>query len=111
MIDEQRRSAQVSSRVAMVMPEMGLDDEPTSPVRREDTVTNRKPNTRISNAAKKPKTVKPRPICGINISTSDQAKAAEQDHVHRHIALGADDGFAARCARLAADRASPRRWS
>src|SRR6059058_5960257 len=28
---------QVTRRVAMVMPEIGLDDEPTSPVRRDDT--------------------------------------------------------------------------
>ena len=26
----------------MVMPEMGFDDEPTSPVKREETVTNKK---------------------------------------------------------------------
>jgi hypothetical protein len=27
------------------MPEIGFDEEPTSPVRREDTVTKRKPST------------------------------------------------------------------
>ena len=32
------------------MPEIGFDDEPTSPVRRDETVENRKPNTRISSA-------------------------------------------------------------
>ncbi|KFC72789.1 hypothetical protein FG94_01745 [Massilia sp. LC238] len=32
------------------MPEIGFEDEPTSPVRREDTVANRKPNTRIRSA-------------------------------------------------------------
>ena len=32
------------------MPEMGLDEDPISPVRRDDTVTNRKPNSTISKA-------------------------------------------------------------
>src|SRR5437763_2728888 len=40
----------VSSSVATVMPEMGLDDEPISPVRRDDTVTNKNPNSTISTA-------------------------------------------------------------
>ena len=35
---------QVNSSVAIVMPEIGLDDEPISPVSRELTVTNRNPN-------------------------------------------------------------------
>ncbi len=34
----------------MVMPESGQDDEPTSPVMREETTENRKPSTRISSA-------------------------------------------------------------
>ena len=33
----------MSSSVATVMPEIGFDDEPISPVRREHTVTNKKP--------------------------------------------------------------------
>ena len=41
---------QVSSSVATVMPEIGLDDEPISPVSRDDTVTNRKPNSTIRTA-------------------------------------------------------------
>src|SRR5438445_308178 len=41
-----RKMMHVKSRVAMVMPEIGLDDEPISPVRRDDTVTNRNPKTR-----------------------------------------------------------------
>ena len=44
---------QVSSSVAMVMPEIGLDDEPISPVNREDTVTNRKPKTMMSSAPRR----------------------------------------------------------
>ena len=40
----------MNSKVATVMPEMGLDDEPISPVRRDDTVTNKNPNTAMSSA-------------------------------------------------------------
>src|ERR1051325_10680746 len=43
-----RNTRQVSSNVATVMPEIGVDDEPTSPVSREETVTNRKPKAMIS---------------------------------------------------------------
>src|SRR5579862_1550595 len=42
-----RKIKQTRSRVAIVMPEMGFDDDPTSPVSRLDTVTNRNPNRRI----------------------------------------------------------------
>ncbi len=38
-----RNTRQVMSSVATVMPEMGFEDEPISPVSREDTVTKRKP--------------------------------------------------------------------
>src|SRR3989442_14904242 len=41
---------EVMSSVATVMPEMGFDELPTSPVRRELTVTKRNPSTRISSA-------------------------------------------------------------
>src|SRR5580693_3854169 len=37
----------VSKSVAIVMPEIGLDDEPITPVIRELTVTNTKPNNTI----------------------------------------------------------------
>src|SRR5262245_6393992 len=40
-----RKIRQVRVRVATVMPEIGFDDEPISPVSRADTVTNRKPKT------------------------------------------------------------------
>ncbi len=40
-----RKIRHVKSSVATVMPEIGLDDEPISPVRRDDTVTNRKPKS------------------------------------------------------------------
>ena len=48
-----RKIRQVKSSVATVMPEIGLDDEPISPVNREDTVTNRNPNTMMSSAPAK----------------------------------------------------------
>ena len=35
------------------MPEMGLEEEPISPVSREETVTNRKPNTTIRAAPRR----------------------------------------------------------
>ena len=38
---------QVNSSVAIVMPEIGLDDEPITPVIRELTVTNRNPKSTI----------------------------------------------------------------
>ena len=41
------------------MPEIGFDDEPISPVRREETVTNRKPNSTIRIAPMMP--LKPKP--------------------------------------------------
>src|ERR1043165_9507012 len=45
-----RKTRQVSSSVATVMPEIGFDEEPTSPVRREETVTNRKPKATMRSA-------------------------------------------------------------
>src|SRR2546423_7919577 len=45
-----KKMSEVISNVATVMPEMGFDELPTSPVRRELTVTKRKPSTRMSSA-------------------------------------------------------------
>ena len=42
---------QVSRRVATVMPEIGFDDEPISPVRRDETVTKRNPKMMMRMAA------------------------------------------------------------
>src|SRR5438128_4903158 len=39
-----RKRKQVSIKVATVMLEIGFEEEPISPVRRDDTVTKRKPN-------------------------------------------------------------------
>src|SRR5512139_4044379 len=38
---------QVTSSVAIVIPEIGFDDEPISPTMREETATKKKPNTTI----------------------------------------------------------------
>ena len=46
-----RKIRHVNSSVAIVMPEIGLLDEPISPVNRDETVTNRNPNSTISTAA------------------------------------------------------------
>src|SRR6266853_3562758 len=45
-----RNARHVKSNVATVIPEIGLEEEPTSPVRREETVTKRKPKATISKA-------------------------------------------------------------
>src|ERR1051326_9351375 len=43
-----KNTRHVSSNVATVIPEIGFDDEPTSPVSRDETVTNRKPRIIIN---------------------------------------------------------------
>src|SRR5687767_16030682 len=48
-----RNTKEVSKSVATVIPEIGFDDDTTSPVRREDTVTTRKPKATISNVARR----------------------------------------------------------
>ena len=45
-----KKISDVMSKVATVMPEIGFDELPTSPVRRELTVTKRNPSTRMSTA-------------------------------------------------------------
>ena len=65
-----RKIRHVSSSVAMVMPEIGLLDEPTSPVSRDETVTNRNPNSRIITAPSMPHGVTPSPNDGTNISAA-----------------------------------------
>ncbi len=42
---------QARRSVATVIPEIGFDDDPISPVRRDETVTKRKPNTTMRIAA------------------------------------------------------------
>ena len=48
---EHKKIRHVNSNVAMVMPEIGLLDEPISPVKREETVTKRNPKSTINTAA------------------------------------------------------------
>ena len=45
-----RKTRQVRRSVATVMPEMGFDEDPISPVSRDETVTKRKPNATIKRA-------------------------------------------------------------
>src|SRR5262245_55063887 len=44
-IFSKKKMRQVSSKVAIVMPEIGFEEDPISPVRRDETVTNKNPNT------------------------------------------------------------------
>src|SRR5438128_2327505 len=64
-----KKMMHVNSKVAMVMPEIGLEEEPISPVRREETVTNKKPKTRIIMAPMKPVNEMSRPMAGMHMST------------------------------------------
>src|SRR2546428_269907 len=66
----QKKITHVSKRVAMVIPEIGLEDEPISPVKRDDTVTKRKPKTRIIRPPTKPWKLSPSPKAGMHIITS-----------------------------------------
>src|SRR5438309_9573853 len=45
----EKKMSEVMSSVATVMPEMGFEELPTSPVSRELTVTNKNPSTRMRN--------------------------------------------------------------
>src|SRR4051794_11032000 len=58
-----KKTPHVSNRVAMVMPEIGFDDDPSSPVILELTVTNRKPNRTIIAAP----TIRPTMVVGIRL--------------------------------------------
>ena len=74
----------MSSSVATVMPEIGFDDEPISPVSREETVTNRKPSTTIRRRR--------RGSCaaaGASMIATIEREAADEHDLHREIAVGA----------------------
>src|SRR5579863_1243223 len=45
--------SEVAISVAIVIPEMGLEEEPIKPTMRDDTVTKKKPNTTIITAERK----------------------------------------------------------
>src|SRR5262245_2285034 len=47
-----RNMAHVAIKVAIAIPEIGLDEVPIRPVMRDETVTNKKPKTTTSKAAK-----------------------------------------------------------
>ena len=68
---------QVSNSVAIIMPEVGQDDEPTSPVRREETRTKRKPKTMIRIA---PNKLKRRFNCGAIMMTMSNAMIPPSTH-------------------------------
>ena len=93
---ENEKVRQVSSSVATVMPEIGLDDEPISPVSRDETVTNRNPKTMISTAAatRAPMPVPPTYSGLANAMTTTSARTADEHEVHRQVAVGARDSTA-----------------
>src|ERR1700730_7012106 len=66
-----RNIAQVAISVAMVIPLTGFDDVPISPQIREDTVTNKNPNTMTSRAAAKfENSPVAAPGIGLNVSSA-----------------------------------------
>src|SRR5580765_3023233 len=69
-----RKIRHVKSSVATVMPEIGFEDEPISPVNRDETVTNRNPNSRMSSAPTTPCRLKPRPRLGVAIRMTMSAR-------------------------------------
>ena len=83
-----RKTRQVSSSVATVIPEIGFDDEPISPVSREETVTNRKPKMMISRA---PSRFHCRWSWGTSMIDGDQRDDAADHELERHVLVGAQD--------------------
>src|ERR1044071_824120 len=65
-----RNARHVRSNVATVIPEIGFEEDPTSPVSRDDTVTNRKPKAMIKIA---PRILKRRFSCGTIMITAIKA--------------------------------------
>src|SRR5437879_13356136 len=68
----------VSSNVAIIIPEVGQEDEPTSPVRRDETRTKRKPNATIRIA---PNKLNRRFNCGAIIITMSKAIIPPTTHL------------------------------
>ena len=86
---------QARSSVAIVIPEIGFDDEPITPVIRELTVTKRNPNNTIMHRAEQ---AGPGDSVGIKYDaaiTSTRAERAQEDHGHGQVALGARDASCA----------------
>src|SRR5437016_13010590 len=69
-----KKIKQVNSSVATVMPEIGFEDEPISPVSRDDTVTNKNPNTITKTAPSNPCSDKPRPSFGDSASKNTSTR-------------------------------------
>ena len=79
---------QVRSSVATVIPEIGFDDEPISPVSRDETVTNRNPQSTIMTAP----TIRPAVLAGIRCVAAIAAtrpSVPSADQPERQVALGA----------------------
>ena len=75
--------------VAIVMPEIGFDEEPIRPVMRDDTVAKKKPKRTIRIDARTLPCVGRPGITARKIASSSDA--AEHDG-HRDVALGAQTG-------------------
>ena len=72
-----RKMRQVSNSVAIVMPEVGQEEEPTSPVRRDETVTKRNPKATMRTA---PNKLKCRFNCGAIMMTMSKAMIPPMTH-------------------------------
>ena len=89
-----RKIRQVNSSVATVIPEIGFDEEPISPVSREETVTNRKPKSTISTAATRlttsvvPCQLSEAPQVSVAQIASTSNSDADADQAQREVAVG-----------------------
>ena len=72
--------------VAMVMPEIGFDEEPISPVMRDDTVAKKKPKSTIRIDDQD---VALRRQPRRDGQEDGQEQRPDQHHHHRHVAFGA----------------------
>ena len=81
--------------VAIVMPEIGFDDEPMRPVMRDDTVEKKKPKTTISSGRQD--VALQRHARREGQEQREQQRADEHD-AHRNLALGAQRGGRRRAA-------------
>ena len=70
------------------MPEIGLDDEPISPVSRDETVTNRNPNSTIMAAADEAERREAQAERRGEAIAATSAEAAEHHDPHRQVVLG-----------------------
>ena len=87
------------------MPEIGFDDEPISPVSRDETVTKRKPKMTIRHGADARIHVQRRARASMIATIS--ADDADQHDLHRHVAIGARASRPRCRGRAAAEVAQP----